>query len=149
MILVDTSVMICFLKDADNVGNERFQEILAREIPFGINNYIYQELLQGCRSERDFKLLKRYLDGQRFFDFRWGRKSYAKAAEIYFRLRKQGITIRSTIDCLIAQMALENDLYLLHDDIDFTRIADVVPLKIWSPLLPYQASDANDVPGKS
>lgn len=131
MVLVDTSVLICYLKNIDNKGARLFNDILERELPFGINNYVYQELLQGCRSEKDFRLLKKYLDGQTFYDFNYGRESYANAAGMYFKLRKKGITIRSTIDCLIAQMAIENNLYLLHDDADFIRIAGVFPIKIW------------------
>ncbi|MCP4221369.1 MAG: PIN domain nuclease [bacterium] len=131
MILVDTSVLIHYLKEVEDEATQQFREIMDKQIPFGINHYIYQELLQGCRSGRDFKLLKKYLDGQTFFDLKNGRKSYAEAAELYFKLRKKGITIRSTIDCLIAQTAIENDLYLLHKDADFTRIADHYPLKIW------------------
>lgn len=132
MILIDTSVLICYLKNIDNRVTELFNDIVERDLSFGINNFIYQELLQGCQSEKDFRLLKKYLDGQKFYDFKDGRKSYANAAGIYFKLRKKGITIRSTIDCLIAQMAIENDLYLFHDDIDYTRIAGVFPLKIWN-----------------
>jgi predicted nucleic acid-binding protein len=45
--------------------------------------------------------------------------------------RKKGITIRSTIDCLIAQTALENDLILLHEDYDFDLMAKVIPLKFF------------------
>ena len=131
MILVDTSVLICYLKNVENRETQLFNDILEKELPFGINNYVYQELLQGCRSEKDFKLLKKYLDGQKFYDFNDGRESFAKAAGIYFQLRKKGITIRSTIDCLIAQMAIENDLHLLHRDADFTRMADFFPIKIW------------------
>jgi len=131
MILVDTSVMINYLKDIDNRNTKRFMDVLDRELPFCINNFIYQELLQGCRTDKDFRLLKKYLEGQKFYDFKNDRESYADAAMIYFNLRKKGITIRSTIDCLIAQIAMENDLYLLHDDIDFTRMSEVIPLKIW------------------
>ena len=131
MILVDTSVLICYLKNVDNRETQLFNDILKKELPFGINNYVYQELLQGCRSEKDFKLLKKYLDGQKFYDFIDGRESFAKAAGIYFKLRKKGITISSTIDCLLAQMAIENDLHLLHRDVDFTRIAEFFPIKIW------------------
>jgi predicted nucleic acid-binding protein len=131
MILVDTSVLIDYLKDVDNKSTEKFKEILEKGLPFGINNYIYQELLQGCKTEKDYRLLKKYLDGQKFYDFKGGRESYAKAARIYFKLRKKGITIRSTIDCLIAQMVAENDVYLLHNDADFTRMTEVVSIKIW------------------
>jgi len=131
MILVDTSVLIDYLKEIDNNGTEKFKEILEKRLPFGINHFIYQELLQGCKSEKDYRLLKKYLDGQKFYDFKWGRESYAKAARNYMKLRKKGITIRSTIDCLIAQTAIENDLYLLHNDADFTRMTELLSIKIW------------------
>ena len=58
---------------------------------------------------------------------KYGRKSYEMAAELYFRCRKHGITIGSTIDLLIAQTAIENDLYLLHDDRDFSLMASIEP----------------------
>ena len=131
MILVDTSVLIDYLKDVDNQGTGKFKENLKKKLPFGINNFIYQELLQGCKSDKDYRLLKKYLDGQKFYDFKEGRESYAKAAGMYMKLRKKGITIRSTIDCLIARVAIENDLYLLHNDADFTRMTDVISIKIW------------------
>ena len=132
MILVDTSVFINYLKKVDNnEKTEQFNEILSKGIPFGINNFIYQELLQGCRTERDYRQLKIYLDCQKFYDVKKGRESFANAARIYSELRKKGITVRSTIDCLIAQIALEHDLYLLHDDMDFDRIAEYFPLKVW------------------
>jgi predicted nucleic acid-binding protein len=134
MILVDTSVLINYFKNVSNRKTNRFMDVLDRGIPFGINNFIYQELLQGCRTDKDFRLLKKYLDSQKFYDFQNDRESYAQAAMIYYDLRKKGITIRNTIDCLIAQMAVENDLYLLHDDIDFTRMSGVIPLKIWDAL---------------
>jgi hypothetical protein len=131
MILVDTSVLIEYLRDKEGVGAKIFHEIFQMNLPFGINYFIYQELLQGCRTDKDYRLLKEYLDSQTFYDFKKGRESYADAARIYFDLRQHGVTVRSTIDCLIAQMAIENDLYLLHHDEDFDRIAGYFPLKIW------------------
>lgn len=132
MILVDTSVLINYFRYQDNKSTELFHDILEKEIPFGINVYIYQELLQGCKTGKDFKLLKRYLDGQKFYSFKEGKESYAKAAEMYFKLREKGVTVRSTIDCLIAWMAMENNIYLLHNDADFTRIGELFPLKCWT-----------------
>jgi predicted nucleic acid-binding protein len=58
-------------------------------------------------------------------------ESFARAARIYFDCKKKGITIRSTIDCLIAQTALEHDLFLLHNDTDFDAMASVIRLKIY------------------
>ncbi|HEC26522.1 MAG TPA: PIN domain-containing protein, partial [Gammaproteobacteria bacterium] len=54
-------------------------------------------------------------------------QTYREAAMMYFKCRKKGIKIRSTNDCLIARIAIEYDLSLLHSDQDFTRLAEVVP----------------------
>lgn len=127
MILVDTSVMIAFLKGIKNQQTDKLETIIENELPFGINDFIYQEVLQGAKTEKEFNLLKEYLGTQRFFALKHGRKSYEMAAELYFKCRKNGITVRSTIDLLIAQVAIENDLYLLHDDRDFSLIASIEP----------------------
>jgi len=131
MILVDTSVLIDFFKGVENSSTEQLNTILRKNLPFGINHFIYQELLQGSKTDRDFKLLKKYLDTQVFYDFKNGRESYSEAAKIFITLRKKGITIRGTVDCLIARMAIENDLFLLHNDDDFNKIRGCFSLKIW------------------
>jgi len=132
MILVDTSVLIHFFKGVDSKSNQRFRMVLQREIPFGINSLIFQEVLQGAASEKEYLTLKKYLETQRFYHLKEPIDSFAKAAKIYLDCRKKGITIRSTIDCLIAQTALENNLFLLHDDSDFDLMAKVIPLKFFS-----------------
>jgi len=131
VILVDTSVFIDYLKDVHNEKTEKFTAALRQGVPFGICPCIYQELLQGCLTEKDFRLLKRYLDTQRMFDVKGGLESYAKAGRIYFDLRKKGKSLRSTLDCLIAQTAIENGLQLLHNDVDFDLIPLVAPLRIY------------------
>ena len=132
MILVDTSVLIDYFRGVDNTGAKKFHQILERRIPFGISHLIYVEVLQGSQSEKDFRLLKRYLDTQTYYDLKNGRESYAEAARMYLELRKKGVTVKSTVDCLIARVALENELFLLHNDADFDRIAEHFPLKIWN-----------------
>lgn len=130
MVLVDTSVMIDYLQGNENDAVLRFQYALDNGIPFGITPLIYQEVLQGIKTEREFDKVKGYLDTQRFYILKDERESYASAARIYFKCRKKGITVGSTIDCLIAQSAIENNLLLLHNDSDFDRISKVVGLKI-------------------
>lgn len=125
MILVDTSVLIAFLKGTTNKQADKLEEIIKNSIPYGINVFIYQEILQGAKSESEFKLLKKYLSTQKFYDLKYGVESYEAAAKLYFMCRRNGVTIRSTIDLLIAETAIENDLYLLHDDRDFSLIAEV------------------------
>jgi predicted nucleic acid-binding protein len=78
------------------------------------------------KSEREFMQLKEYLDTLTFYDLREGRKSYENAAKLYTRCRKSGITIRSTIDLIIAETAIENNLYLLHNDNDYTNMGKII-----------------------
>jgi len=132
VILVDTSVMIGFLQGDENDAVRRFQYVLDNKFTFGISSLIYQEVLQGVKTEKDFEKVKRYLDTQRFYSLKDIRESYASAAKIYFLCRKKGITLGSTIDCLIAQTAIENNLFLLQNDADFDRISKVVDLKIFT-----------------
>ena len=132
MILVDSSVLIHFLKGVKNESSKKFADILQRGIPFGINSLVFQEVLQGAGSEKEYLTLKKYLETQRFYYLKDPIDSFAKAAKIYLDCRKKGVTIRSTIDCLIAQTALENDLFLLHEDSDFNLMAKVIPLKFFN-----------------
>ncbi len=131
MVLVDTSVLIDFLRGANNKAVSRFQQILDNSVSFGITPLIYLEVLQGARTGKDYTAVKDYLETHRFFGLRDEKESYAAAARNYFDCRKKGITINSTVDCLIAQAAIENDLALLHNDADFERIRKVAPIRIY------------------
>jgi hypothetical protein len=131
MILVDTSVLIDFVRRAHSDSCLTFRKILQQDIPFGINSFIFQEILQGARSEEEYHLLKTHLETQRFYHLKDPIDSFARAAKIYMDCRQKGITIRSTINCLVVQTALEYDLFLLHNDNDFNEIAKIVPLKIY------------------
>jgi len=131
MILVDTSVLIDLFKGNDNEAVRNFREIIQQQVPFGISSVIYQEVLQGARTRKEYATLNEYLSTQRFFHPKDHLASYAGAAEIYFNCRENGITIRSTIDCLIAQIALEHELILLHNDKDFTAMSPVIGLRTY------------------
>lgn len=125
MVLVDTSVLIPVLKGEETTETRKFDEIVENNIPYGICNFVYQELLQGVRTEKQFALLKQYLDTQRFYELKHGRESYANAARMFYRCQKAGITVRKSVDLLIAQIAIENNLRLLHNDNDFTQLMKV------------------------
>ncbi len=129
MVLVDSSVMIDYLRGVENVPSCSFQYVLDNNIPFGINSFIYQEVLQGVKSDKDFVKVKKYLDTLRFYGLKDHRESYAAAARIYYDCRKKGITLNSAIDFLVARTAIENNLFLLHNDTDFVKISRVVGLK--------------------
>lgn len=123
MILVDTSVLIDYLKGTENIKSLLFHQVLERHLPFGIANIIYLELLQGARSNNEFETLKEYLASLEFYDISGDKQSFENIARMNMQCRSSGITIRSTIDLIIAQIAIENDLMLLHNDKDFDRIA--------------------------
>lgn len=127
MYLVDTSVWIGYLSQEDTEGTRLFEEILDRDYPFGITPEIYQEVLQGAASEKDFEQLAEYLGTQRFYLPENEIESRKEAARLYFRCRRSGVTVRSTIDCIIARVSIEHDLLLLHDDKDFLNMAEVIP----------------------
>ncbi|HPJ14232.1 MAG TPA: PIN domain nuclease [Spirochaetota bacterium] len=133
MILVDTSILISYFKNDLSEMNAKFDQLLEMNIPFGINVNIYQELLQGAKTRNEFDRMNEYLSSIRFYDLKYGRKSYENAAKIYYTCRRKGISIRSSIDLLIAETAIENDLHLMHNDRDFDNIHKVYPeLKLFS-----------------
>jgi predicted nucleic acid-binding protein len=128
MYLIDTSIWIDYLKNNENESIKKFNAILDNRIPFGITGLIYQEILQGAASINDFHKLRDYLSTQRFFNSKDTRLTHEAAANLYFLCRKKGITIRSTVDCYIAQIAIEYELTLLHNDKDFAEISNITPL---------------------
>ena len=93
----------------------------------GLTGVTYQEVLQGVYSKGEFERVSEYLGSQTFYHPLDPVESYTEAARMYFDCRRAGITIRSSIDCLIARVAIEHGLMLLHDDRDFERISKVVP----------------------
>ena len=133
MYLIDTSVWIDFFRGKQSPTVEQLRCILQSEQTAGISSVIYQEILQGSESEQRFNRFRDYFHELTFYQPKHVTESYAQAAYLYFSCRRKGITIRSTIDCLIAQTAIEHDLILLHSDNDFVHIAMVAPtLKLYS-----------------
>ena len=126
MILVDTSVWINVLRDRTGDVVEAFQKKTHGETSV-LSRFTQLELLQGAKSDKDWKQLDEYLSSQFYLEAT--EKTWIDAARIFFELRRKGITVRSSIDCCIAQVALEHDALLLHKDADFERIASIRPLR--------------------
>jgi predicted nucleic acid-binding protein len=130
MILIDTSVWIKIFKDKSGIEAERVQNWLdGRDVVLTRFNQL--ELLQGCRDDKEWFLLSSHLEDQTYIDV--SESTWQSAARIYFELRRLGLTVRSPIDCCIAQLALENKLLLLHNDRDFSVINQIHPLhnQLW------------------
>jgi predicted nucleic acid-binding protein len=127
MYLVDTSIWIDYLNGRDAAQVEFLDDLLNNPLATGITDLIYMEILQGAGNQAAFDRFQSYFRGQRFYRFEDPEVSHGSAARIYFDCRQQGITVRSTVDCLIAQCALEHDLILLHHDRDFKNLGRALP----------------------
>ena len=123
MILVDTSVWIEVLRDASK--RSALERALAGS-DVALSRFTQMELLQGCRDEGEWQMLDSHLEGQEYLEM--SERSWTLAARVYFDLRRAGKTVRSPIDCCIAQLAIDNDVALMHCDPDFETIASVRPL---------------------
>ena len=121
MILVDSSVWIDFFRDADAPHVERLDKLLGVE-PLAIGDLILTEVLQGIVSEQDFKEAQKLL--LRLECLTLGGQALAlQAAKNYRVLREKGITVRKTVDCMIATRCIVDGLVLLHNDRDFEPFA--------------------------
>jgi predicted nucleic acid-binding protein len=67
MILVDTSALIAFFKGVETHAARKLKSILEQRVPFGINGLIFQEILQGAKSESEYETLRNYRSTQQFY----------------------------------------------------------------------------------
>ena len=129
MILVDTSVWIDFFRGTDSIFRKRLHDLIIREEDLCLTTIHLTEILQGIRADTEFARTKRYLLS--FPIFLTGEiNTFLHAAEIYRLCRQRGKTVRKTVDCIIAAIAIENDLTLFHNDRDFTKIAECTNLSV-------------------
>jgi predicted nucleic acid-binding protein len=126
MLLIDTSVWINVFRDRSGQVRQQLDALIAnREVL--LTRFTQLELLQGSLNDREWTLLSTYLEAQDYVELT--SHSWLADARIYYDLRRQGLTVRSPIDCCIAQAAIENDLLLIHNDRDFETIAQVRSLQ--------------------
>ena len=117
MWIVDSSVWIDYFNGEITPQTDLLHATLGRR-SIGLGDIILCEVLQGYRRQRDFETARQAL--LRFPVYTIGGTEIAlKSAEHYRFLRRQGITVRKTVDCLIATFVLENGFSLLHNDRDF------------------------------
>lgn len=124
-ILIDTSVWIALFRDQSGSMKSSVASIVGDE-DVVLTRFNQLELLQGAKNESEWILLSNYLDTQDYLEA--STDTWREAARIYYDLRRRGRTVRSTIDCCIAQIAIERQVLILHQDRDFERIGDIRPL---------------------
>ncbi|HZP24366.1 MAG TPA: PIN domain nuclease [Terriglobales bacterium] len=131
MVLVDTTVWIDYLGGIANPHTVWLDRELGRQ-PIGLTDLIYCELLQGIRNDVLFPQIRRDLERLTIFDS-GGKDLALTAAQNYRLLRKRGITVRKTIDCLIATFCIEAGHELLHRDRDFDAFEEHRALRVIHP----------------
>lgn len=127
MIIVDASVWIDYFNGNITRETELLDQLLGR-VQLGIGDLILTEVLQGFSVDADYYTAKSLLETLSFFNF-GGKPIAIKSAENYRFLRKKGVTVRKTIDVIIATACLEYDFTLLHSDRDFIPFVNHFGLK--------------------
>ena len=130
MILVDSSVWIDFFNGADTPQVTLLDNKLG-DTPILVGDLILTEVLQGFKSNKDFEMAKQALERFQLREM-VGKDIALRSAENYRRLRKSGVTVRKTIDVVIASFCIENNVALLHSDRDFDPMEDILGLMILS-----------------
>ncbi len=125
MYLVDTSVWIRHFSRSDPFDLRSVCDPDDRVLCLPV----YQELLQGVRDEAQFRSMQRALRAGRFVEDPLTRSVHDEAVALYRVARRQGITVRSSVDCLIAACAIRHDLVVLQSDRDYAALATVSPLR--------------------
>ena len=117
MIFVDSSVWIDYFRGAQTPETDRLDALLGNE-ELVTGDVVLAEVLQGFESDRDFRRALALFETLTIVDL-GGREAAIAAARNFRRLRARGVTVRKTIDTLIASWCIRNDAALLSGDRDF------------------------------
>ena len=127
MVLVDTTVWIDFFSAHLNPHVKTLENLIVDREDICVCGVILTEVLQGIRDDSEFKRTKNLFANLIFLPMPYS--VYLCSAEIYRTLRRKGITIRKSVDCMIAAVAIEHRIPLLHNDKDFAPIEKHFGLK--------------------
>jgi predicted nucleic acid-binding protein len=127
MIFVDSSVWIDYINNADTPQTSLLDSILGNE-PIVVGDLVLTEVLQGCSDPKVFKQVER-LFGLADFVVVGSYRVALEAARNYVKLRTRGVTVRKTIDTLIATRCILSNFELLHNDSDFLPFEEHLGLK--------------------
>lgn len=126
--LVDTTVWIDFFHGTDTSEVRELQRRIEASEDVCTCGVILTEVLQGIREDKDHAAASAAFEAFLFLPMT--QRTFLRAADLYRTLRHRGITIRSAVDCMIATVAIEHDIPLLHNDLDFDAIATLGKLKV-------------------
>lgn len=126
VVLVDSTVWIDLLRKRESAAVRRLRNLLALG-EAAVAPVIVQEILQGAANRSAFEKLRKYFSSLPLVGTDRIAERHIAAADLYARARWRAITPRSPNDCLVAVTAIEENMPLLHDDIDFEQLAVAEP----------------------
>jgi predicted nucleic acid-binding protein len=129
LILPDTSAWIPFFTGRPGATPEKLAQLIEVEADVCVCGPTVMEVLQGIRFDAQHQKIANLLSHHQELEI--DNETFRSAANIYRTCRAKGVTIRSSMDSLIAATALQYDAYLLHNDRDFAAIAQHFPLKFF------------------
>ena len=128
MVLVDSSVWIDYFRGSITPQTDRLDQLLASE-PLAIGDLVLAEVLQGFLSDREFNHARKLLLSLTIVHI-GGTEAAIQAARNFRTLRMRGVTVRKTIDTLIATRCIEDGYELLHSDRDFDPFVKHLGLRV-------------------
>ena len=129
MIVVDTTVWIDFFNGAQSPEDVYLQKLIRESRSLALTDLIFCEILQGIRNDGAYGQTRSILLS--YTILRMATLTiFEQRASIYRACRRRGLTVRKTIDCLIAATCITNGVELLHHDADFVHIARVTSLQV-------------------
>jgi predicted nucleic acid-binding protein len=130
--LVDSSAWIEYLRRTGSRADLQVTDLVERTTPAaGVTEPVIMELLAGARDSADFRKLRRLTSAMPLCQVD-PVCDFTEAGALYQLLRKEGLTVRSLTDCLIAAIAWRRDATVVHADADFDRIAACYPVQVMS-----------------
>jgi predicted nucleic acid-binding protein len=128
VILVDSSVWIDYYNGNTTAQTEKLDELLGRR-HLAIGDLILTEVLQGFRSDKEFEEAYNQLTSFTVVEL-GGEQIALQAARNFRRLRKLGLTVRNTVNTVIATRCIEDGHTLLHSDRDFDPFVKHLGLRV-------------------
>jgi predicted nucleic acid-binding protein len=125
-VLVDTTVWIDFLNGRDTPQTQKLEECVRNREDLCCCGFVLAEVLQGIRDGKQFTATKRQFENLIYLED--DRSTFELGATIYRELRRDGITIRNSIDCLIAATVMQHGVNFLENDRDYKFIDQHFPL---------------------
>ena len=125
-LLVDSTVWIDFFRGKKTRQTEKLVQTIENRDDLCICGFVLTEVLQGVREEKEHRSVKQHFDNLLYLEA--DRSTFELGATIYRELRRNGLTIRNSVDCLIAAIVIQQGVHFLENDRDYEFIDQHYPL---------------------